>query len=68
MSAAAPPAPARLIALVPSLTAAVSFSIADILLKLIYASGMNVMTLLSLRGLLVVAFFWTWLQIGRAHV
>jgi len=64
MSVLAPSAPVRLIALVPSLTAAVSFSIADILLKLIYASGMNVMTLLSLRGLLVVAFFWTWLRMS----
>jgi drug/metabolite transporter (DMT)-like permease len=46
----------------PALTAAASFSVADILLKVIYASGMDVLTLVSLRGVLVVAFFWVWLR------
>lgn len=40
-----------------------SFSITDILLKVVYASGMDVLTLVSLRGLLVVAFFLSWLRI-----
>lgn len=54
----------------PALTAAASFSVADILLKVIYASGMDVLTLVSLRGVLVVAFFWVWLKVsppGRWH-
>lgn len=49
----------------PGLTAALSFSIADILLKVVYASGMDTLTLVSLRGVLVVAFFWVWLKLQR---
>jgi drug/metabolite transporter (DMT)-like permease len=54
---------ARLASLIPAVTAAFSFSITDILLKVVYASGMDVLTLMSLRGLLVVAFFWPWLRL-----
>ena len=50
--------------LLPALTAAVSFSITDISVKLVYAAGMDVLTLVSLRGLLVVAFFWAWLRLA----
>lgn len=64
MSVATTTAPGRLSALAPALTAALSFSVADILLKVIYASGMDVLTLVSLRGLLVVAFFWIWLRLA----
>ncbi len=64
MSVTATTAPARLTALAPALTAALSFSVADILLKVIYASGMDVLTLVSLRGLLVVTFFWIWLRLA----
>jgi len=49
----------------PGLTAALSFSIADILLKVVYAAGMDTLTLVTLRGILVVAFFWAWLKIQR---
>jgi drug/metabolite transporter (DMT)-like permease len=49
--------------LIPAVSAAVSFSVADILLKVVYASGMDVLTLVTLRGLLVVAFFAVWLRI-----
>ena len=63
VSAAAQPVP-RLGGMVPALTAAVSFSVADILLKVIYASGMDVLTLVSLRGMMVVAFFFVWLRIS----
>jgi probable blue pigment (indigoidine) exporter len=48
----------------PSVTAALSFSSVDILVKLVYSSGMDVMTLVTLRGVLVVAFFWIWLRIA----
>jgi drug/metabolite transporter (DMT)-like permease len=59
------PAPAvRLANLAPALSAALSFSATDILLKVVYASGMDVLTLVTLRGLLVVAFFWTWLRLA----
>ena len=51
-----------LAALLPAVGAALSFSVTDILLKVVYASGMDVLTLCTLRGLLVVAFFWAWLR------
>ncbi len=52
--------------LLPGLVAAVSFSIADILLKVVFASGMDVLSLASLRGVLVVAFFAIWLRLAPA--
>ena len=59
-----PAAPlSRFAALAPGLTAAVSFSATDILIKVVYASGMDTLTLVSLRGMLVVAFFWWWLRL-----
>jgi probable blue pigment (indigoidine) exporter len=61
---AASSATARLSSLAPALSAAASFSVTDILLKVLYASGMDVLTLMSLRGLLVVAFFFVWLRIA----
>ena len=62
-TAAAEPA-VRLTNLLPAITAALSFSTTDILLKVVYTSGMDVLTLVSLRGLLVVVFFWAWLRIA----
>lgn len=50
--------------MLPGLTAAVSFSIADVLLKVVFASGMDVLSLASLRGVLVVIFFALWLRIA----
>jgi len=50
--------------LLPGVTAAVSFSIADILLKVVFASGMDVLSLASLRGVLVVVFFALWLKVA----
>lgn len=65
MSVTALPAPAvRLADLAPSITAALSFSATDILLKIVYGDGMDVLTLVSLRGMLVVAFFWAWLRVS----
>ncbi len=56
--------------LVPGLTAAVSFSIADILLKLVFIDGMDALSLATLRGVVVVAFFIIWLRVrvpARQH-
>ena len=59
-----PPIVAGILPLLPAITAALSFSVTDILLKVIYGSGMDVLTLISLRGVLVVSFFWVWLRIS----
>ena len=53
----------RLGELWPGVTAALSFSGVDILIKLVFASGMDVMTMVTLRGVLVVAFMFAWLRI-----
>ena len=63
MTTTRPTTLAGLTALLPAITAALSFSITDILLKFVYASGMDVLTLVSLRGMMVVVFFWLWLRI-----
>src|SRR6185437_9004080 len=54
----------RLTDMAPSIIAALSFSVTDILLKVVYADGMDVLTLVSLRGLLVVVFFFGWLRVS----
>ncbi len=64
MIAARPPRLAGLAALLPAICAALSFSVTDILLKVVYASGMDVLTLVSLRGILVVVFFFGWLRVA----
>jgi len=61
---------AGLVALLPAICAALSFSVTDIGLKLVYNAGMDVLTLVSLRGILVVAFFMAWLRVmppARPH-
>jgi len=68
MSAALPPRRHALTDLLPSLTAAISFSITDILLKYVYGDGMDVLSLVTLRGLLVVAFFGIWLRVQRPRI
>lgn len=63
------PAPvSRFAELWPSVTAALSFSSVDILIKVVYGSGMDVMTLITLRGVLVVVFFWAWLRLAPPPV
>ncbi len=47
----------------PGVVAALSFSSVDILIKIVFASGMDVMTMVTLRGLLVVAFMAVWLRV-----
>jgi drug/metabolite transporter (DMT)-like permease len=63
-SIAAPASGLRSADLLPSVVAALSFSSVDLLIKVVYASGMDVMTLVTLRGVLVVGFFWVWLRIA----
>ena len=62
MSSAAVARKAPLGELWPGVVAALSFSSVDILIKVVLASGMDVMTLVSLRGVLVVAFMFVWLR------
>jgi DME family drug/metabolite transporter len=52
----------------PGVSAALSFSCVDILIKVVYASGMDVMTLITLRGMLSVAFLWVWLRLAPPSV
>lgn len=59
---------ARLGELWPGVTAALSFSGVDIMIKLVYASGMDVLTLVSLRGVLVVGFMAVWLRLQPVRV
>ena len=53
---------ARFVDLAPGLGAAASFSVADVLGKLVFTSGMDVLSLVTLRGILAAAFFWWWLR------
>jgi drug/metabolite transporter (DMT)-like permease len=62
MSAAALARRAQFGALWPSLVAALSFSGVDILVKVVFASGMDVMTMVALRGLIVLPLMYVWLQ------
>ena len=59
---------ARLGELWPGIVAALSFSSVDILIKVVFASGMDVMTMVSLRGALVVAFMFVWLRVQRPSI
>ena len=52
----------RLADYAPGLGAALSFSIADVLGKIVFASGMDVLSLVTVRGILAAAFFWFWLR------
>jgi drug/metabolite transporter (DMT)-like permease len=63
MSSAALSRRLQLAELWPGVVAALSFSSVDILIKVVFASGMDVMTMVSLRGVLVVAFMFVWLRI-----
>ena len=47
----------------PGVTAALSFSTVDILVKIVFASGMDVVTMIALRGALVLPFIFVWLWV-----
>jgi probable blue pigment (indigoidine) exporter len=46
----------------PGIGAALSFSVADVLSKVVFASGMDVLSLITLRGILAAGVFWIWLR------
>jgi probable blue pigment (indigoidine) exporter len=46
----------------PGIGAALSFAIADVLSKVVFASGMDVLSLITLRGVLAAGIFWLWLR------
>jgi drug/metabolite transporter (DMT)-like permease len=52
----------------PGITAALSFSAVDIMIKVVLASGMDVVTMVTLRGVLVVAFMFVWLRLQKPLV
>jgi len=58
----------RLADYTPGVGAAVSFSIADVLGKIVFASGMDVLSLITLRGMLAAGFFWFWLRASPPRV
>jgi probable blue pigment (indigoidine) exporter len=62
MSSTALTRAARLGELWPGVTAALSFSAADILAKVVFASGMDVVTMVTLRGVLVLPIIFVWLR------
>lgn len=49
-------------ALLPGITSALSFSAADILGKVVFNDGMDVLSFITARGVLTVLFFWYWLR------
>jgi drug/metabolite transporter (DMT)-like permease len=46
----------------PGVGAALSFAVADVLSKVVFASGMDVLSLITLRGILAAGIFWFWLR------
>jgi probable blue pigment (indigoidine) exporter len=62
MSSTALARKAHLGALWPGIVAALSFSGVDILVKVVFASGMDVTTMVALRGLIVLPVMYVWLH------
>ena len=52
----------------PGIGAALSFSAADVLSKVVFASGMDVLSLITLRGILAAGFFFVWLRASPPRV
>ena len=52
----------------PGIGAALSFSVADVLSKVVFASGMDVLSLITLRGILAAGIFWFWLRASPPRV
>ncbi|HLY87705.1 MAG TPA: DMT family transporter [Acetobacteraceae bacterium] len=56
--------------LLPAIGAALTYSAGDILAKVVFNDGMDVLSFITARGVLTVAFFWFWLRQApppRAH-
>ncbi len=58
----------RLVDYGPGLGAALSFSAADVLSKVVFGSGMDVLSLVTLRGILAAVIFWIWLRAAPPRV
>jgi probable blue pigment (indigoidine) exporter len=54
----------RFAALAPGVTAALSFSAADVFGKVVFNDGMDVLSFVTTRGVLTVLFFWIWLRVA----
>ena len=54
----------RLASLAPGITAALSFSAADVFGKVVFNDGMDVLSFVTTRGVLTVIFFWVWLRVA----
>ena len=52
----------------PGVGAALSFAVADVLSKIVFASGMDVLSLITLRGVLAGGIFWCWLRASPPRV
>lgn len=52
----------RFAALLPGIGSALSYSAADILGKIVFNDGMDVLSFVTARGVLTVLFFWFWLR------
>ncbi len=61
-------APRRLSDLLPGTIAALSYSTADVLGKVVFNDGMDVLSFLTSRGVLVVAVFWLWLRASPPRI
>jgi probable blue pigment (indigoidine) exporter len=48
--------------LLPGITSALSYSAADVLGKIVFNDGMDVLSFITTRGVLTVLFFWFWLR------
>ena len=48
--------------LLPGVASALSFSAADVLGKIVFNDGMDVLSFATARGLLTILFFWFWLR------
>jgi drug/metabolite transporter (DMT)-like permease len=60
----------RISVLLPGIASALSYSAADILGKVVFNDGMDVLSFITTRGVLTVLFFWFWLRgapPSRAH-
>src|SRR5262249_30055153 len=58
----------RLHDLAPGIVAAISFSLADVLGKVVLVNGADVLTLSTFRGLVTVAFMVVWLSVDKPPV
>jgi hypothetical protein len=48
--------------LLPGIGAALTYSAGDILAKVVFNDGMDVLSFITARGILTVVFFWFWLR------